>query len=40
MNNCKARQYNDQMMCPCGLAWDVGDEDAPVCPQEKEAADE
>lgn len=29
--DCKARQYSDQMMCACGLAWDVNDIDPPEC---------
>jgi len=28
---CKARQYSDQMLCECGLAWDVNDPDPPEC---------
>lgn len=28
---CHARQCNDQMMCKCGLAWDVNDPEPPVC---------
>lgn len=29
---CKARQYNDQMLCGrCGLQWDVGDPEPPAC---------
>lgn len=31
---CKARQYSDQMMCQCGLAWDVNDPEPPACPSE------
>ena len=32
MENCKARQYNDQMICgQCGLQWDIDDEDPPKC---------
>lgn len=31
MSNCKARQYSDQMLCKCGLAWDVNDPDPPEC---------
>lgn len=29
--NCKARQYSDQMLCECGLAWDVNDSEPPEC---------
>lgn len=32
MSNCKARQYSDQMLCACGLAWDVNDPEPPECP--------
>lgn len=31
MGNCKAQRYGDQMMCVCGLAWDVKDPDQPTC---------
>lgn len=31
MSRCKARQYSDQMLCQCGLAWDVNDPDPPEC---------
>jgi len=32
VNNCKARQYSDQMYCGhCGVTWDVNDPDPPVC---------
>lgn len=34
MTNCKARQYSDQMLCECGLAWDVNDPEPPECPLE------
>lgn len=34
--SCKARQYSDQMQCPCGLAWDAGDPDPPRCRDVKE----
>lgn len=33
---CKARQYNDQMLCRCGLAWDVNDPEPPACPCEEQ----
>jgi len=33
-DNCKARRYGDQMMCECGLAWDVDDSEPPVCGSE------
>jgi len=29
--NCRAYQMSDQMVCPCGLAWDVNDPEPPVC---------
>lgn len=32
MSGCRARQYSDQMQCPCGLAWDMNDPDPPQCP--------
>lgn len=32
MSNCKARQYSDQMLCQCGLAWDTNDPEPPECP--------
>ena len=28
---CEARQYSDQMLCKCGLAWDLYDLDPPTC---------
>lgn len=28
---CRAYQASDQMLCPCGLAWDVNDPDPPRC---------
>lgn len=28
---CQARQYSDQMLCRCGLAWDVNDPAPPKC---------
>jgi hypothetical protein len=28
---CKARQCNEQMLCECGLAWDVNDPEPPGC---------
>lgn len=31
MTTCKATQHSDQMMCPCGLAWDVNDPEPPTC---------
>jgi len=31
-NDCKARQFSDQMQCgKCGLAWDVNDPEPPAC---------
>lgn len=34
---CRARQYSDQMQCPCGLTWDVNDMDPPLCPEREKA---
>lgn len=31
MATCRARQFNDQMVCRCGLAWDMNDPDPPEC---------
>lgn len=31
MASCKARQYSDQMMCECGLQWDMNDPEPPEC---------
>ena len=28
---CRAYQTSDQMMCPCGLQWDINDPDPPSC---------
>jgi hypothetical protein len=28
---CRAYQASDQMICPCGLQWDVNDNDPPAC---------
>lgn len=28
---CRARQHSDQMLCDCGLGWDVNDPDPPEC---------
>ena len=33
---CNARRVNDQMMCECGLAWDVADDEPPECPRDKQ----
>ena len=30
-SHCKAVRCNDQMMCQCGLAWDVDDPEPPEC---------
>lgn len=30
---CGAYQCSDQMLCPCGLAWDVNDPEPPRCPR-------
>lgn len=35
MSNCKARRYSDQMMCECGLAWDMNDPEPPACRAER-----
>ena len=32
---CNARQFNDQMQCACGLAWDVNDPEPPECGKKK-----
>jgi hypothetical protein len=32
---CKAYQVEDQMMCQCGLQWDVGDPYEPTCKVER-----
>lgn len=32
LQHCKARQYNDQIVCgDCNLAWDVNDPSPPEC---------
>ena len=31
-DTCKAYQASDQMVCPCGLQWDMNDPDEPECP--------
>lgn len=28
---CRAYQASDQMICPCGLQWDVNDPEPPRC---------
>lgn len=33
--SCRATQTGDQMLCPCGLAWDVTDPEPPDCPEEE-----
>ena len=30
---CGAYACGDQMLCPCGLAWDIADDDPPGCPR-------
>jgi hypothetical protein len=30
-STCKARQHSDQMLCECGLGWDMNDPDPPSC---------
>lgn len=30
---CGAYACGDQMLCPCGLAWDIDDDDPPGCPR-------
>lgn len=29
--SCEARQHGDQMLCACGVSWDVTDVDPPEC---------
>lgn len=29
--SCEARQHEDQMLCACGVSWDVVDTDPPDC---------
>ena len=36
-SNCKARQYSDQMLCSCGLGWDMNDPEPPQCRREEVA---
>ena len=31
MSQCRAYQVSDQMLCPCGRQWDVGDPEPPQC---------
>lgn len=31
VERCAAYQASDQMLCKCGLAWDVNDPDPPTC---------
>lgn len=31
LNECRAYQASDQMICPCGLQWDINDEEPPQC---------
>jgi len=28
---CRAYQASDQMICPCGMQWDINDPDPPAC---------
>lgn len=36
---CKAKQYNDQMICGyCGTQWDVDDPEPPQCAEHRVAA--
>lgn len=28
---CRARQHSDQMLCDCGLGWDMNDPEPPEC---------
>lgn len=30
-STCKARQHSDQMLCECGLGWDINDPEPPTC---------
>lgn len=32
---CAAQQIGDQMMCACGLAWDVADTERPACRRQR-----
>jgi len=32
---CKAYQASDQMICQCGLQWDMNDPDPPECTSDK-----
>jgi len=38
MSACHARQYSDQMLCRCGLGWDMNDPEPPECPNERRTA--
>lgn len=29
--HCRARQHSDQMLCDCGLGWDMNDPEPPEC---------
>lgn len=33
--SCEARQVGDQMMCACGVAWDVADKERPRCRRQR-----
>ena len=35
MSQCRAKQYSDQMLCRCGLGWDMNDPDPPECPERR-----
>ena len=34
LTHCSAIRCNDQMICKCGLQWDVDDPEPPECPRE------
>lgn len=36
MTDCKARRCNDQMLCECGLAWDIKEPPPVTCPAAQE----
>lgn len=31
LNSCRVRRENDEMVCACGLRWDVNDPQPPMC---------
>ena len=30
---CGAYQASDQVLCPCGMVWDMNDPEPPICPR-------